>query len=59
MYAGNGIKLISAGLILYGYAYIIYFSVLRSPQLLDFFVDGEWMLVSIVLLMLKGVGFLV
>jgi 4-hydroxybenzoate polyprenyltransferase len=56
MYAASSIQLISAGLILYGYAYTLYFSVLRSPQLLDFFVDGEWMLVSMVLLMLRGIS---
>lgn len=57
IYAGNSIRLVSSGLILYGYAYTLYFSELRSPQLLEFFVDGEWMLASIVLLVIRGFGF--
>jgi 4-hydroxybenzoate polyprenyltransferase len=57
MFAGSRIQLISACLILYGYVYTLYFSVLRSPQLFDFFVDGEWLLVSMVLLTLRGFGF--
>jgi len=56
IYAGNSTRLISSGLIVYGYAYILCFSELRSPQLLDFFVDGEWMLASVVLLVIKGFG---
>jgi 4-hydroxybenzoate polyprenyltransferase len=56
IYAGNTVRLISSGLILYGYAYTLYFSELKSPQLLEFFVDGEWMLASIVLLVIRGFG---
>lgn len=54
---GNISKLIFLGLILYGYIYTIYFSVLRNPQLLDFFVDGEWMLASAVLVVIGEFGF--
>jgi 4-hydroxybenzoate polyprenyltransferase len=54
--AGATSWLIYLGLTLYGYAYIIYFSVLRDPQQLDFFVDGEWMLASILLMAIGYCG---
>jgi 4-hydroxybenzoate polyprenyltransferase len=57
-FAGDSIRAIFICLILYGYAYTTYFSVLRSPQLLDFFVDGEWMLASIVLMAIRYYGLL-
>jgi len=57
-FAGNSIRAIFICFILYGYAYTTYFSVIRSPQLLDFFVDGEWMLASIVLMAIKYCGLL-
>ena len=57
-FAGGSIRAIFICLILYGYAYTTCFSVLRSPQLLDFFVDGEWMLASIVLMAIKYCGLL-
>jgi 4-hydroxybenzoate polyprenyltransferase len=56
--AGATSWLIYLGLTLYGYAYIIYFCVPRDPQQLDFFVDGEWMLASIVLIAIKYCGVL-
>lgn len=43
------VRLFMAALILYGYIYILYFSVRRDPLVLDFFVDGEWT-VGIILL---------
>ena len=45
------IRLLMAALILYGYVYILYFRKRRSPLQLDFFVDGEWMLASILFLL--------
>jgi len=36
-------------LIIYGYAYILYFSERRDPLLLDLCVEGEWMLASLFL----------
>jgi 4-hydroxybenzoate polyprenyltransferase len=36
-------------LIIYGYAYILYFHVRRDPLLLDLCVEGEWMLASLFL----------
>jgi 4-hydroxybenzoate polyprenyltransferase len=43
-------------LILYGYACILYFKERRNPLILDFFVEGEWILASIVLLAFRGFG---
>ena len=57
-FAGNSIRAIFICLILYGYAYTAYFGVIRSPQLLYFFVDCEWMLASIVLMAIKYCGLL-
>ena len=36
-------------LIIYGYAYILYFRERRDPLLLDLCVEGEWMLASLLL----------
>ena len=41
-------------LIIYGYAYILYFSERRDPLALDLFVDGEWMLASLFLVGILG-----
>jgi 4-hydroxybenzoate polyprenyltransferase len=54
--AGIGIKVLLGSMIIYGYAYILYFRMRRSSLGLDFFVDGEWMLAFFFLMMLKCVG---
>jgi 4-hydroxybenzoate polyprenyltransferase len=41
-------------LIIYGYAYILYFSERRDPLALDFCVEGEWMLASLFLIGILG-----
>lgn len=44
-------------LTIYGYAYILYFRERRNPLLLDFYVEGEWMLACIVLVsILREIG---
>ncbi|MCX6674620.1 MAG: UbiA family prenyltransferase [Methanothrix sp.] len=43
-------------MILYGYAYIIYFAKRRRPIVLDFFVDGQWMIAAILFPILRGLG---
>ncbi len=48
-YAGR-ITTIVAVMIIYGFAYIIYFKERRNPFALDFFVDGQWMLASLPIL---------
>jgi 4-hydroxybenzoate polyprenyltransferase len=48
-FADNSIRPLAAILVIYGYAYILYFRVKRNPLALDFCVDGEWMLVTILL----------
>lgn len=42
-------KLLTAILITYGYAYIIYFMDEINPMVLDFLVEGEWMLATLFL----------
>jgi 4-hydroxybenzoate polyprenyltransferase len=49
-------RMMMAGMILYGYAYILYFRQRRNPILLDLFVDGEWIL-ACVLVCTLGWGF--
>ncbi len=46
-------QLLMGGMIIYGYIYIIYFSKMQSPLLLDLFVDGEWMLACISLILMR------
>jgi 4-hydroxybenzoate polyprenyltransferase len=58
IFVPSNMKLFVAAMILYGYAYILYFRERRNPRSLDFFVDGEWMLSSIMLLTLRGIGLL-
>jgi len=43
-------KLLIKGFAIYGYICIWYFSTRKDPLILDFFVDGEWMLVTLLLL---------
>ena len=44
------------GMIVYGYAYIIYFSKKKNPISLDLFVDGEWMLACTSILVMSRMG---
>ncbi|VVB71609.1 UbiA prenyltransferase family protein [uncultured archaeon] len=41
-------------LVIYGYAYILYFRERRDPLALDFCVEGEWMLASLSLMAILG-----
>jgi hypothetical protein len=43
-------------MVIYGFANIIYFRKPRSAILLDLFVDGQWMIMVLPLLLLKGLG---
>lgn len=54
---GNA-KLLATSLVLYGYFYILYFTKTMQPLAMDLLIDGEWMNFSIVLLLLKGCGFM-
>jgi 4-hydroxybenzoate polyprenyltransferase len=56
LFANCSIRPIVAALILYGYVYIIYFRKRRNFIVMDFFVDGEWIIAGILLLALKGLG---
>lgn len=56
-FAGS-LQPIALAMILYGYAYILYFRERRDPLVLDFFVDGEWMHACILFLALRGCGLL-
>jgi 4-hydroxybenzoate polyprenyltransferase len=44
------------GMVAYGYVYILYFSKKKSPFSLDLFVDGEWMLACISIMMMSRTG---
>lgn len=48
--------LLIAGMIVYGYIYILYFSTKKKPVSLDLFVDGEWMLACVFIMMLSRMG---
>jgi 4-hydroxybenzoate polyprenyltransferase len=54
--ANCSFKPIAAAMILYGYMYIIYFRKRQNFLIMDFFVDGEWIIAGILLLSLKGLG---
>lgn len=50
-------KPLAVALVIYGYLYIIYFRERRNPLALDFFVEGEWMLMAALLSFIKmGAG---
>jgi len=55
----HSIRPLAALMTLYGYVYILYFRKRRSPIALDFFVDGQWMLASIVFIVLKNANVLI
>jgi hypothetical protein len=44
------------GMIAYGYVYILYFSKKKNSFSLDLFVDGEWMLACISIIMISRIG---
>lgn len=46
------------GMVAYGYIYIFYFSKKKNPILLDLFVDGEWMLACISIILMGRIGLL-
>jgi 4-hydroxybenzoate polyprenyltransferase len=46
-------KPLAMALAIYGYLYIIYFQERRNPLALDFFVEGEWMLMAALLIFIK------
>ncbi|NYT01633.1 MAG: UbiA family prenyltransferase [Methanosarcinales archaeon] len=52
MLAHESVRPLAAILTIYGYAYIVYFRTRRNPLVLDFVVEGEWMLATAMLLML-------
>jgi 4-hydroxybenzoate polyprenyltransferase len=55
----DAVKLLMLALILYGYAYIPYFRERQNPLVLDFCVEGEWMLACTFLItVLGGAGFI-
>ena len=44
------------GMIAYGYIYILYFSKKKNPFSLDLFVDGEWMLACLSIMIISRTG---
>jgi 4-hydroxybenzoate polyprenyltransferase len=55
-FTGIADKTLALALTLYGCAYIIYFRERRNPIALDFFVEGEWMLMTALLLSAVRIG---
>lgn len=49
------LRQLALAMVLYGYAYIIYFAKPRSPISLDLLVDGQWIIAAIFLI-LSGLG---
>ncbi len=49
-------RLLMGGMIIYGYFYILHFSEIQSSLSLDLFVDGEWMLACILIIMMGKTG---
>lgn len=58
-FANVNIQPLAVLMVFYGYLYILYFRKRRNSLVLDFFVDGEWILAGILLMALKGLGLLV
>jgi 4-hydroxybenzoate polyprenyltransferase len=50
---GGGRELLAAIMILYGYAFILYFRKRRCPLAMEIFVDGEWLMACLLFLMIK------
>jgi 4-hydroxybenzoate polyprenyltransferase len=55
-YVGPSLRTLAALMVIHGFAYIIYFRKPRSAIALDLFVDGQWMIVVLIFLLLKGLG---
>ncbi len=55
----DALRLLMTALIIYGYAYILYFKEKRNPLALDFCVEGEWMLATVFLITVLGGAMLV
>ena len=53
------IRPLATMMIIFGFAYIIYFCERRNPLALDLCVEGEWMLAFCLLSLLNGLGFLI
>jgi 4-hydroxybenzoate polyprenyltransferase len=53
LFAGS-LQPITIAMVLYGYAYILYFRERRNPLVLDLFVDGEWMYACALFVALNG-----
>jgi 4-hydroxybenzoate polyprenyltransferase len=49
-------QLLMGGMTIYGYIYILHFSKKQSPISLDLFVDGEWTLACISIILLSKMG---
>jgi len=58
IFVEGAIRLLLMALIVYGYAYILYFKERRNPLALDFCVEGEWMLATAFLITILGGGML-
>jgi 4-hydroxybenzoate polyprenyltransferase len=54
----SGAKLIATMLVLNGFACILYFGMNISPIAMDIFVDGEWMLACLTLMIINWAGLL-
>lgn len=59
IFVDAALKLLMMALIIYGYAYVLYFKEKRNPLALDFCVEGEWMLATAFLITILGGGMLV
>jgi 4-hydroxybenzoate polyprenyltransferase len=55
-FVNYSIRPIAVALILYGFMYIIYFRKRRNFMIMDFFVDGEWIIAGIILQALRVLG---
>ena len=56
LFVNYSIRPIAVALILYGFMYIIYFRKRRNFMIMDFFVDGEWIIAGIILQALRVLG---
>lgn len=56
VFAGSTVRPLALLLTIYGYMYILYFREKKNPYALDLVVEGEWMLASMLVLILELVG---
>jgi 4-hydroxybenzoate polyprenyltransferase len=54
VFVDETVRPLALALVLYGYAYILYFRTNRNPLTLDFFVEGQWLMISVVYLAFWG-----